>query len=143
MELPDVDLPVHRVVTDDSMHTAMQTCQPHFRLIYFQPTTTTATSSRRGRRRPSASSRRPARAAAATASSSSSPTPTDTAATARACREDNTYEGWFKHSHNHAISMQPLGIGPAIIPHMKPLRALFKIYKVASFASRSAVRNLA
>ena len=31
MEQPDVDLPVHRVVTDDSMHTAMQTCQPHFR----------------------------------------------------------------------------------------------------------------
>ena len=38
------------------------------------------------------------------------------------------YEGWSTHSHNHVISMQPLGIGPAIIPHMKPLRALFKIY---------------
>ena len=31
------------------------------------------------------------------------------------------YEGWSTHSHNHVISMQPLGIGNAFIPHMKPL----------------------
>ena len=33
----------------------------------------------------------------------------------------STYEGWFTHSHNHVISMQPLGVGNAFIPHMKPL----------------------
>ena len=37
------------------------------------------------------------------------------------------YEGWFTHSHNHAISMQPLGIGHTTIPHMKAKDAPFQL----------------
>ena len=36
------------------------------------------------------------------------------------------YEGWSTHSHNHAISMQPLGIGHATIPHMKAMYVPFQ-----------------